>query len=227
MFSLLKQKALEKLEEEETDESSEESTVREVRTVRKRKPGFVVPDGPTFEMPAEENKVSENQVPVKNQTAPVVGGLWTDDNLAELVQLINRYPGGTPGRWEIIAETTGRSVAEVTYMANKLKNTGYRLPTQETEPEEQVRVKKKTKGGKLEGLVPPENQPVWTQEQQKAMENALAKFPKGCIDRWDCIAECVPGKTKEQCMLRYKHLVELVKKQKENKTQEPQSNAET
>lgn len=227
IVSLLKQKALEKFEEEPI-ESSDDEPVRDSRTVRKRKPGFVVPDGPTFEtIPStEETKISANQVPIKSQVAPVVGGLWTDDNLAELVQLINRYPGGTPNRWELIAETTGRSVAEVTYMANKLKTNGYRLAVQEVEPEEPTRVKKKTKGGKLEALLT-DSQSLWSQEQQKAMENALAKFPKGCIDRWDCIADCVPGKTKEQCMLRYKHLVELVKKQKDNRPQENQPSVET
>ncbi|KAF2905323.1 hypothetical protein ILUMI_00850 [Ignelater luminosus] len=225
VISLLKQKAMEKLEEEPI-ESSDEEPVREVRGVRKRKPGFVVPDGPTFEVSpsSEETKESGNQVPIKSQVAPVVGGLWTDDNLTELIQLINRYPGGTPGRWELIAETIGRSVAEVTYMANKVKSNGYRIGVQETEPEEPVRVKVKTKGVKLETLTP-QTESIWTQEQQKAMENALAKYPKGCIDRWDCIAEFVPGKTKEQCMMRYKHLVELVKKQKENRTQE-QANTE-
>lgn len=188
---------MEKLEEEPV-ESSDEEPVREVRTVRKRKPGFVVPDGPTFEVSptSEETKESEDQVPIKSQVAPVIGGLWTDDNLTELIQLINRYPGGTPGRWEIIAETIGRSVTEVTYMANKVKSNGYRIGVQEVEPEEPVRVKVKTKGVKLETLLSPQNESIWTQEQQKAMENALAKYPKGCIDRWDCIAECVPGKTK-------------------------------
>lgn len=37
----------------------------------------------------------------------------------------------------------------------------------------------------------------WSQEQQKALEVALTKYPKGAsVDRWEKIANCVEGKTK-------------------------------
>ena len=36
----------------------------------------------------------------------------------------------------------------------------------------------------------------WTQNQQKLLELALQQYPKGCSDRWDKIAKCVPSKSK-------------------------------
>lgn len=37
----------------------------------------------------------------------------------------------------------------------------------------------------------------WSQEQQKALEAALLKYPKaGAADRWEKIAACIEGKTK-------------------------------
>lgn len=40
----------------------------------------------------------------------------------------------------------------------------------------------------------------WSQEQQKALEVALTKYPKGAsVDRWEKIANCVEGKTKVFC----------------------------
>lgn len=37
----------------------------------------------------------------------------------------------------------------------------------------------------------------WSQEQQRALEAALTKYPKGTsIDRWEKIANCIEGKTK-------------------------------
>lgn len=37
----------------------------------------------------------------------------------------------------------------------------------------------------------------WSQEQQRALESALIKYPKGTsMDRWEKIAACVIGKTK-------------------------------
>nr|XP_013804676.1 PREDICTED: dnaJ homolog subfamily C member 1 [Apteryx mantelli mantelli] len=59
---------------------------------------------------------------------------------------------------------------------------------------------------------------LWTQNQQKLLEMALQQYPKGTSDRWDKIAKCVPGKSKEECIARYKLLVELVQKKKMAKT---------
>ncbi|KAK1172069.1 hypothetical protein AOXY_G4551 [Acipenser oxyrinchus oxyrinchus] len=56
---------------------------------------------------------------------------------------------------------------------------------------------------------------VWTQNQQKLLELALQQYPKGTAERWDKIAKCVPGKSKEESMMRYKLLAELVQKRKQ------------
>ncbi|XP_048223974.1 dnaJ homolog subfamily C member 1 [Perognathus longimembris pacificus] len=59
---------------------------------------------------------------------------------------------------------------------------------------------------------------AWTQSQQKLLELALQQYPKGATDRWDKIAKCVPSKSKEDCVARYKLLVELVQKKKQAKS---------
>ncbi|XP_066302744.1 dnaJ homolog subfamily C member 1-like [Branchiostoma lanceolatum] len=56
---------------------------------------------------------------------------------------------------------------------------------------------------------------AWSQKQQKLLETAIAQFPKGTSERWEKIADVVPGKGKEDCMLRYKELVERVRKKKQ------------
>lgn len=58
------------------------------------------------------------------------GGLWTDEDLGELIRLVKKYPGGTPARWETIAESMNRTVTEITFMAAKMKEQGFRLPGQ-------------------------------------------------------------------------------------------------
>lgn len=41
----------------------------------------------------------------------------------------------------------------------------------------------------------------WSQEQQRALEAALTRYPKGAsVDRWEKIANCVEGKTKVQLL---------------------------
>ncbi|XP_064647772.1 dnaJ homolog subfamily C member 1-like [Lineus longissimus] len=56
---------------------------------------------------------------------------------------------------------------------------------------------------------------VWTQNQQKAFEWGLAQYPKGTPDRWEQIAKDITGKTKDDCIERFKFLAEMVKKRKQ------------
>lgn len=59
------------------------------------------------------------------------GGLWTDEDIEKLIKLVKKYPSGTLERWEKIAEAMERSVLEVTHMAHRVKEDGYRAPNPE------------------------------------------------------------------------------------------------
>ncbi|CAB3386155.1 Hypothetical predicted protein [Cloeon dipterum] len=109
-------------EEEElaNQESSEEDEPKEKKP-RKRK--TFQPPEMTFD--AEENSVAESveevvAEPKVVRPPPIVGGLWTDDDFAELARLTKKFPGGIPNRWERIAESMNRTVPEVTHMAKRV-----------------------------------------------------------------------------------------------------------
>lgn len=54
----------------------------------------------------------------------------------------------------------------------------------------------------------------WTAAEQQLLEQALKTYPNTTPDRWDRIAECVPNRSKKDCVKRYKELVEAVKAKK-------------
>lgn len=106
-----------------------------------------------------------------------------------------------------------RTVHEVTFMAAKLKEPTQR-PTESIADAIIQEAKKKEK--KVIPTEKPQSESVWTQEQQKLLEIAIVKYPKTTVgDRWQKIANTVPGKAKEECLLRYKYLVQKVKEQKQ------------
>lgn len=115
-----------------------------------------------------------------------------------------------------VGEQIDSNSTESEYSDEEVDEDGY-LVLKPTKVEEYVipeqKKKQKTKGGKL-GEAEETEADVWSQEQQKSLETALSQFPKGTSERWDRIAGKVDGKTKEQCMLRFKFLAEQVKKKK-------------
>ncbi|XP_030385105.1 dnaJ homolog subfamily C member 2 [Scaptodrosophila lebanonensis] len=56
---------------------------------------------------------------------------------------------------------------------------------------------------------------TWTKEEQALLEQAIKTYPTTTPDRWDCIAACIPNRTKKDCLRRVKELVELVNSKKE------------
>jgi len=166
-----------------------EPVIRE--RIRRRKTPYKIPEINDYK---NTNGDTRGKVNTENSDTPAVaGGLWTDEDLYELSQMVNKFPPGTSDRWQKVGKAMQRPVPEVAYMANKMKQNGYKVPTpgETIEPEEPKKVKTRA----AENLDSTESS--WTQIQQKTFENALIKFPRGSTDnRWEKISKCVPNKTK-------------------------------
>lgn len=55
---------------------------------------------------------------------------------------------------------------------------------------------------------------AWTAIEQQLLEQALKTYPSTTAERWDRIAECIPNRSKKECVKRYKELVETIKAKK-------------
>lgn len=51
---------------------------------------------------------------------------------------------------------------------------------------------------------------TWSKEEQALLEQAMKTYPVSTADRWDRIAECIPNRSKKDCLRRVKELVDRV-----------------
>lgn len=208
--------------EEEIQKEKEEKKIKK-ENLRLRKLAQKAPERSEEELKGYsklklDNTTSGEVRPVSEKTnGGGGGGFWSDEDLVELVRLVKKYPGGTASRWEVIGEQMHRTVTEITFMAAKLKENGYKIPGQTDSVAENIAQDAAAKKDKIKKQENTLNvaETNWSQEQQASLEAALMKYKKTAnADRWQKIGNSVPGKTKEECLLRYKYLVDVIKQQK-------------
>ena len=106
-----------KIEVYEAQEESDESEPEVLSKGPRRRRNFMIPqvnnesklNGDCLnEMSGKSDEIKQ-----ETQSYPIKGGLWTDDDLSDLIKYVNKYPPGMNKRWEKIAEVMNRSVGEV------------------------------------------------------------------------------------------------------------------
>ncbi|OZJ03587.1 hypothetical protein BZG36_03052 [Bifiguratus adelaidae] len=164
---------------------------------------------------------------------------WTPEEFSLLIKAVKKFPGGTGRRWEVIAQYISvhsgqeqRSSDELIAKSKTLKQGAAQLADEE---KTKLQHAKKTEKVDIEDVptlrydgpgttesteipAPPASIPrPWSPTSQSNLEKALKTYPpsyKGPGDRWELIAENVPGRTKKECKLRVKYLADQVKAQK-------------
>ncbi|XP_077120839.1 dnaJ homolog subfamily C member 2 [Ranitomeya variabilis] len=156
---------------------------------------------------------------------------WSEDDLQLLIKAVNLFPAGTNARWEVIANYMNlHSVSGIKRTAKDVINKAKSL--QKLDPQQKDDINKKAfdkfkkehkvVAQSVDNAIPSErfeapgadSSTPWTTEEQKLLEQALKTFPVNTPERWEKIADAVPGRSKKDCMKRYKELVEMVKAKK-------------
>ena len=148
--------------------------------------------------------------------------IWTKEELFLLQKGVKKYPAGTKKRWDKIKEIVKtKNEEEIVQMAHYLVVTPNikiegninlkELLQKEKKEKNENNEEKQKKVEKTETST----EINWTAEEQKLLEEALKKFPSSLPtnERWTNISKHV-GKTKKQCVERYKYLANLIKKNK-------------
>ncbi|NXE59940.1 DNJC2 protein, partial [Calcarius ornatus] len=148
---------------------------------------------------------------------------WPEDDLQLLIKAVNLFPAGTNSRYF-------SGVAQGAPGFSCLFDMVIPWALHEFYPHQKDDINKKAfdKFKKEHGVVPqmdsaapserfegsPLDSSPWTTEEQKLLEQALKTYPVNTPERWEKIAAAVPGRSKKDCMKRYKELVEMVKAKK-------------
>ena len=158
----------------------------------------------------------------KNEENEKKESIWTKEEMFLLQKGVKKFPAGTKQRWDKIKEIVKtKSEEEIIQMTHYLKiNPNIKIEGDINLKELLQKEKRQnnTKEDKKEKKEEKKSEANWTAEEQKLLEEALKKFPSSlpANERWTNIAKHV-GKTKRQCVDRYKYLASLIKKNKENK----------
>lgn len=146
---------------------------------------------------------------------------WIEEEIALLVKAANLFPAGTNRRWfqvcqyindhnrerlpktekEVIKQAKLRA-AQVTAGVLAEKQQKLALPKVLTSATT-------TNGAGRPGTTIDD----WTLDEQMKFEKALKEIPTADPQRWERIAEAT-GKTKKECVQRYKKIVEMLKAKK-------------
>jgi DnaJ homolog subfamily C member 2 len=161
---------------------------------------------------------------------------WSDEEIKLLVKGCKVIAVGTRDRWDVIAnfieehsrgkyKRIGKEVLAKTKELQKIdpsvkeefnkKAFEKTLQTIKTDASIQEKPSERfeTPGEQL--LAEQGSNPApWTAQEQKLLEQAMKTYSSNVADRWDKIAECIPSRSKKDCMMRYKELVELIQAKK-------------
>lgn len=161
---------------------------------------------------------------------------WTDDEIKLLVKGAKIIAVGTRDRWDVIAnfieehsrgkyKRTGKEVLNKTKEMQKMdpstkeemNKKAFEKTVQSIKQEPVVTEKpseRYTSVGEQLLMEQGSNPAPWSADEQKILEQALKTYPSTLSDRWEKIAECLPARSKKDCILRYKELVEIIQAKK-------------
>lgn len=125
-----------------------------------------------------------------------------------MAQAVGRYPGGTTERWQKIQQYCGkqRSIDEIIAKVRELSKRSRNVNVT-NEKEKKPVIPKDTDNNDNKSNNNENKEDIWTIKQQKSLELALKEAKSLPMnERWEKVASMVPGKTKEQCIERYKFI---------------------
>lgn len=200
----------------------------------KGKEGFMEMMASIEKQSEKERKQEETQTNKQNASQSSdkgVSSTWSKEDVQTLIRAVNLFPAGTVQRWEAVtnfinqhnsslpgAKAT-RNKKDVLAKVKELQSTSSEILKESINKNAFDSFEKEKKANlsvssEASERVETSASAPWTSEEQQLLEQALKTYPSGSAERWDRIADCIPNRSKKECMLRCKELAELVKAKK-------------
>lgn len=182
----------------------------------------------------EQAKKREARREQKKETKEIAGSPWVAEELGLLAKGLQKIPGGMANRWTLInqilraggySRTDKEVIEKVKELSDgkSLRSVGAVVSSTEGMSTLQNAQTKALAKPNIEGKPDTKadeakaaDEAEWSGEQQRALEQALQKYPSSLDknERWRLIADDVPGKSKAQCVDRFKFLRQQLSKDK-------------
>jgi len=203
---------------------------------------FFATEAATIKAKIEEEKLKaleDAKKPKVQHTEAEDKSVWTQNELNLLYKAVTKFPNGTRERWERISEFIGGKKTEKQIIARVkigianpqgADDTYQRWLKEKREPKKETDQSGGTENYEAKAVQSPVASPnseradaketpagetEWSPEEQKLLEDALKKFPASLgKDRWGKVAEAVPGRSRRDCVERYKQLVAAIQQRK-------------
>ena len=132
---------------------------------------------------------------------------WSKEELSALAKAVKKYPAGGANRWETITS----------FVNNLCRLEQPRAKEECIEKYNEVakqRLVDTTKSAPAVVTSSTDDSEVWTDEQNKQLQEGLTKFPSSMDknERWTSIAKTITGKNKKECVQRFKAIRLALKK---------------
>lgn len=148
----------------------------------------------------KDDAVKQREAKLAKASAP-----WTKDELAALSKAIKKYPAGGASRWDAVAQ----------FINQLCKQEEPRSKEECIEKYNQIASAPSVTGNAGSDSQATDDKP-WTEEEDALLQEMLRKFPATIEknERWKSIATGVTGRSKKECVERFKAIREAVKKGK-------------
>ena len=148
----------------------------------------------------------------KKQQGPVQP--WSAGELVALARGIVKFPDGYAQRWEAVTKMVNaeggcnRSSKDIIKQSKSMELKLHQKPAAAaSKPSQNAHPSQAP-------VQPAKMAPEWTASQQAAFESGLRNVDRSSPDRWQEIANQVPGKTRKDVVRRFKEIQALVREKR-------------